>query len=379
MSAGGNHMTRINALSSIKDMNFMTWGKTISAKASVFIFAAALIVCSVTVGCSSDKPKPVSTNSQIPATPQQETAAAQMPAPIAQPASKPAKKKSAPRKPAIVNYTDKTYGVTFEYPRRYAIETGDAATELVMSNPVPMNFVQPGGVALAAVELPETNYANTDFSSAFFNVSVHKTLTVDQCGEFSVPQPKNVQKTAETSEKTTEATAETKEVKPDSTTAAASTTTASTTEVAKQEKPTLPSDSKSDAQSASAQAAATEQSSSVKPAATTGSPADSSSASNAKLMLGDLELRATEAVSGEGTRQSDSKYFHIYQNGACYEFALNVTTDASEEGLVKHVDRDKVFNRLEQILSTVKISPVAAAPEVTAEAPKQAAPETPAQ
>ena len=44
-------------------------------------------------------------------------------------------------------------------------------------------------------------------------------------------------------------------------------------------------------------------------------------------MLGDLELRATEAVSGEGTRQSDSKYFHVYQNGACYEFALNVTTD----------------------------------------------------
>jgi hypothetical protein len=91
-------------------------------------------------------------------------------------------------------------------------------------------------------------------------------------------------------------------------------------------------------------------------------------------MLGDMELRATEAVTGEGTRQSDSKYFHVYQNGACYEFALNVTTDVSAEGLVKHVDRDKVFNRLEQILSTVKINPIT--PEVTAEAP---APETPAQ
>ncbi len=55
-----------------------------------------------------------------------------------------------------------------------------------------MNFVQPGGVALAAVELPETNYANTDFSSAFFNVSVHKSLTADQCTEFAVPQPKTV-------------------------------------------------------------------------------------------------------------------------------------------------------------------------------------------
>ena len=95
-------------------------------------------------------------------------------------------------------------------------------------------------------------------------------------------------------------------------------------------------------------------------------------------MLGDLELRATEAVSGEGTRQSDSKYFHVYQNGACYEFALNVTTVASEEGVMKHVDRDKVFDRLEKILATVKINSVAA-PEVTAEAPAPTPVETPAQ
>ena len=77
-------------------------------------------------------------------------------------------------------------------------------------------------------------------------------------------------------------------------------------------------------------------------------------------MLGDLELRATEAVSGEGTRQSDAKYFHVYQNGACYEFALNVTTVASQDGLIKHVDRDKVFGKLEKILSTVKIEDVKA-------------------
>ena len=90
-----------------------------------------------------------------------------------------------------MNYTDKTYGLTFEYPRRYAIETGSAASDLLAANPMAMNFVQPGGVALAAVELPETSFANTDFSSAFFDVSVHKTLTADQCTEFAVPQPKS--------------------------------------------------------------------------------------------------------------------------------------------------------------------------------------------
>jgi hypothetical protein len=45
---------------------------------------------------------------------------------------------------------------------------------------------------------------------------------------------------------------------------------------------------------------------------------------------------------------------------------------------VKHVDRDKVFNRLEQILATVKINPVAP-PEVTAEAPSPTPAATPAQ
>src|SRR5207248_6402523 len=174
---------------------------------------------------------------------------------------------------------------------------GDAANELVATSPLPMNFVQSGGTALAAVELPETSFPSTDFSSAFFNVSVNKSLTADQCGEFSVPQPK-------------------------------------------------PESDKS-----------------------------VSIPQSSKLMIGDMELNQAEAVAGDGPRQSDSKYFHVFQNGACYEFALNVTTNASEEGLVKHVDRDKVFSRLEQILSTVKINPVT--PEVSAESQPPA--EAPAQ
>jgi hypothetical protein len=317
-------MTRINIARKLENRS-LAWDK----KTSALVFAAVLIILSVTVGCSSDKPKPVNSNNQIPVTQPQSQAQLQMPAPVAQ-ADKPAPKKPVVRKkPATVNYTDKTYGVTFEYPRRYAIETGDAASELIQTNAVPMNFVAPGGVALAAVELPETGFINTDFSSAFFNVSVHRNITADQCNEFAVPQSKA-------------------DVRPE--------TTAPTTEAAKQD-----STPKSD----------------VLPASSTETKTSTDTASHSKLLLGDMELRATEAVSGEGTRQIDSKYFHVYQNGACYEFALNVTTDASAEGLVKHVDRDKVFNRLEQILATVKINPVT--PEVTAEAPSMAAPQTPAQ
>jgi len=370
-------MTRINALRSMSDTNSVAWGKALIQNAGPLVFAAVLILCSLTVGCSSDQPKPASSNSQIPAT-QAPTPAPLSPSMMAdnKPAEhKPATKKVVHKKPATVNYTDKTYGVTFEYPRRYAIETGNAATDLLESSPIPMNFVQPGGVALAAVELPETSFANTDYSFAFFNVSVHKNLTPDLCNEFAVPQPKVVDARIVEEKITEEKPVEAK--------------TAENSAVAKSEPGSTSSQMKPDA-ATSTQSADAKPSADAQPVPQSQPVAETKLASSepvtsqvepqgSKLLLGDLELRGTEAVSGEGTRQSDSKYFHVYQNGACYEFAMNVTTVASEDGLIKHVDRDKVFDRLEKILSTVKINPVAQQ-EVTAETPTTlTAPQTPAQ
>jgi hypothetical protein len=344
-------MNRINALRNIvgtrdsvvwgkekwgKEKNFNNIATNMWGNIHALVFSAVLIACSLTVGCSSDKPKPVTTNNQIPVT-QVPSPIVPTPAPVMLAENKPAPKKIVRKKPATVNYADKTYGVTFEYPRRYAIETGDAAAELLLSNPVPMNFVQPGGVALAAVELPETSYVNTDFSSAFFNVSVHKSLTADQCTEFAVPQPK---------------------------VAAATTPDNVATETKSETQPASPSP---EAQPVAAQSAPAGTADTTTVSASSQSAASAPESQSSKLLLGDMELRATEAVSGEGTRQSDSKYFHVFQNGACYEFGLNVTTVASQDGLIKHVDRDKVFSQLEKILATVKINTVT--PEVNAEAP----------
>jgi hypothetical protein len=382
-------MTRINALRTIFRNNAGTrdcvaWGKSCLTKSNltkaiattawgninVLVFGAVLIVCSVAVGCSSEQPKPVSSSNQIPIT-QPQTPIAPAPAVVAE--NKPAPKKIVRKRPATVNYTDKTYGVAFEYPRRYAIETGNAATDLVLSNPLPMNFVQPGGVALAAVEMPETGYANTDFSSAFFDVSVHKNLSADQCTEFAVPQPKSVAPAPAAA-----AMPEATKVQP--TTEASSTETASSPTAANDTAKTSTPEAQSTAQPAASQQASAQSSSTettgtaTSQTATTAAKAEAAATTTqsasepqgAKLLVGDMELRATEAVSGEGSQQSDSKYFHVYQNGACYEFALNVTTVASQEGLMKHIDRDKVFTQLEKILDTVKISSVAAQ-EVTAE------------
>src|SRR5690242_2233032 len=79
-----------------------TWGKEISKNTGALLFAAVLIVCSVTVGCSSDQPKPVTSNNQIPVTP---VATPATPAMTMQAESKPvvAPKKVVHKKPATVN------------------------------------------------------------------------------------------------------------------------------------------------------------------------------------------------------------------------------------------------------------------------------------
>ena len=87
----------------------------------------------------------------------------------------------------------------------------------------------------------------------------------------------------------------------------------------------------------------------------------------AKMALGDLQMQEIEDVSGEATDQADTKYYHLFQNGACYEFALGLSTQSpGDDETLTPVNREKVFRRLEAILATVKINPLAS-PEVAAE------------
>jgi len=288
----------------------VAWGKINShninfdKNTSTLVFAALLIVCSLTVGCSSEKPKTESSINQ-PAMAQPTPPVATSPVPVpttpaSQADAKPVHKKVVRKAPVIVTYVDKTSGISFQYPRKYALETGDAAKELVSSSPVPMDFVQPGGVALAAVVVPESVYPNSDLASAFFNVSVNKALNAEQCGEFS----------------------ETKAAAPPDPAAPAGTAT-----------PVV--------------------------------------AQPTKLMIGTMELQSSESLASQGTREEASKYYHVFENGACYEFALKVATTGVKIEGTKQIDREQVFQRLEKILATAKITPAA---EVTASAP--AAPST---
>jgi hypothetical protein len=317
-------MTRINLFrgslirSTPDKLDSVAWGKTNFIKntfdaGSPLVFGALLVICSLAVACSSgqsktEQPAQVdSTGSTLMAQTMPPIATPTTPAPVTpvQPAVvKPVHRKVVRKAPAPATYADKGTGVSFQYLRGYGLKTGEAADELVSADPIPMDFVQPGGVVLTAVSLPGTAYPNSDLASAFFNVSVNKSLTADQCGEFSVPQAN----------------------------------------------PAAPSDP---AVQATAQVAA---------------PPIS------KLMIGDMELQSTETTAGgetsKGPREEASKYFHVFENGACYEFAMKVATTGTApttESTVKHVDRDETFHRLEKILATVKINTIAV-PEVNAEA-----------
>jgi hypothetical protein len=311
-------MTRINLVrSNNSTQDSIAWGKlNLGTTASPLVFAAVLIVCSLAVGCTSEKPKTeTSTQPIAQSTPPVTTASVSTPAPVAQAEPKPVHKKVVRRAPATVAYADKTTGLSFQYPRKFALKTGDGADKLVSSDPVPMNFVQPGGVALVAVMIPEGAYPKSDLAAAFFDVSMNKSLTAEQCGGFSISKPT----------------------------------------------PIVEADS--------AVQPATQPDDSPKPSSPPSEPPSTlSSKQSPKLMIGDMELQSTETLTSQGTGAEASKYYHVFENGSCYEFALKVATTGGEtdEG-GKHVDRDEVFDRLEKILASVRINPVETTPEVTAD------------
>ncbi len=70
-------------------------------------------------------------------------------------------------------------------------------------------------------------------------------------------------------------------------------------------------------------------------------------------------------VVSDGSLQANARYYHLYQNNVCYEFALGLQTAGDETNKdLKPVIGDKVFDKLQWMLSTVKIKTTDATPEV---------------
>lgn len=146
--------------------------------------------------CSKQSPKPalvgVSNSAPASATPASTaTLAATAPATTAATLPTPTKKKTTKKRPANVQYSDPNSGVSFLYPRKFDLSSGDNAQPQFAGVDVPMNFVQPGGVTVATVALPDSSYPGTDFASAFFNVSVNRSLSEQECSHFAFVDTSN--------------------------------------------------------------------------------------------------------------------------------------------------------------------------------------------
>jgi hypothetical protein len=95
--------------------------------------------------------------------------------------------KTTPREGAFSVYNDPEYGVSFRYPRNYALEEGE------LEEPVPgarsqaeLADEQPGAVLVATVVIPEDAYPNTSFSGGSLQFAVDASLMPQSCKELLV-------------------------------------------------------------------------------------------------------------------------------------------------------------------------------------------------
>lgn len=273
--------------------------QTVGALGALAMFAAVIVI-----GSCSRSSTPVAVQQPVrsttPAPAPASTAALPAPAPVVAKAKK--------HRAAMLAYVNREYGLAFSFPRNYQLKTqletqvngtknGDETQATsATSEPLPMNFAHPGGVALAAVEMPSNSYPGTDFQAGFINVSVSPGMTADACAQFALTEANG--------------------------------------------------------------------------------GADASSPSKiVPVKIGVLEFQQVESPSDARMKTADTKYYHVFGNGGCYEFGLGITTNDAGNGDgsgIAAVDRQAVFARLERILATVKLQP-AVMPETQTPVPAVAA------
>jgi hypothetical protein len=154
---------------------------------------AILSLLLVVSACSKQSPKPALVGVSSPA-PSSAPATATLATTLTA-ASSPAPVKKTPKKrPANVTYSDANTGLSFLYPRKFTLTSGDKAqpqSPAMSMNDVRMNFVQPGGFTVATVALPGGSYPGTDFASAFFNVNVNRSVSEQECARFAFVDTRN--------------------------------------------------------------------------------------------------------------------------------------------------------------------------------------------
>ena len=202
-----------------------------------------------------------------------------------------APKRIVQRRSPTATYTNDAYGISFRYPLNYKLKKLDASAGDAKPAAMESPDGDPGEVALASVQVPQSLYPKTDFSDGYFSVSANRKLTEDACQKSVISH--------EDSEVFTE-------------------------------------------------------------------------------KVNGVEFHWTENSGADDQASSEWRSYAGFANGTCYEVQLGMETtldaQASDKKPVKKVSHDRVFSRLEAILSSIKVRPVAV-PAV--EPPVRSAIETP--
>jgi len=184
--------------SSNNAINNTVFGTTLSSwsrqqKLAMIAGFALLGVLLAASACSKKSSEPALAGVSSPASAPATLTVTAMPATAPTGAALPALAKKTPKKrPANVTYSNANSGVSFLYPRKFALTSGDKALpQLAGVGDVPMNFVEPGGVAVATVALPDSSYPGTDFASAFFNVNLNRSVSEQECAHFAFVDTSN--------------------------------------------------------------------------------------------------------------------------------------------------------------------------------------------
>lgn len=98
--------------------------------------------------------------------------------------------KMAQRAATSTQFSDEEYGVSLDAPKGYLLKEGDLPEMdrgLGYLGPIPMHFVQPGGVRLVTAEPPRGLHLGTNFVNEFLTVSAHYGAGEAACAEFDIP------------------------------------------------------------------------------------------------------------------------------------------------------------------------------------------------
>lgn len=94
--------------------------------------------------------------------------------------------KSAPREPYLSSYRNPEEGISFRYPRYYALEEGELEEHsFFLQRQDELDVEQPGARLVATLLIPEDGYPNTTFEHGSLQLVVNDAVSSQGCQEFA--------------------------------------------------------------------------------------------------------------------------------------------------------------------------------------------------